>query len=135
MIENTKSIDESKRKVFWKKKSILDFENFVFQIVIELKKIPGNFKNQLFTTKGQIKIKSIREDIFCERSYYTNDLRIDDNIDIIFDFSDLLKVKLVSDSTQVLNVNRADVLPIVIDRSTDTTLKSLYEMQVEKSED
>ena len=63
----------------------------MFKIVSELRKIIGNFKNQLSITKGQIKT-SQSEKIFSEQSYYTNDPRLDDNIDIIFDFSNLLKV-------------------------------------------
>ena len=61
--------------------------------------------------------------------------KISGDNEAILDLRDSSKVQLENDTVQGFDTKRDDVLSAVTDRPDDSILESLYQMQVEKSED
>ena len=95
----------------------------------------GNFKKQVTTAEGkaQSEERSLTgRQIACMIYDFFN---ISGDNEAILDFRDLSKVQLQNDSVRAFATKWDEVSSAVTDRPTDSILESLYQMQVEKSQE
>ena len=134
-VEDAKSIDELITSASVTGDPILDFENVDVIIASGLRKIQtGNFKKQVTTAEG--KAQSAKRSLASRQVAWViyDFFNISGDNEAILDFRDLSKAQLKSDNVQTFDTKWDEEWSAVTDRLT-ALWRSLYKMQVEKSEE